>query len=147
MAFRTEATWSRNSSGRLAKAFARLSPITRTWPVLIIRATVTAEGITTGTFTDQVGVTEDSGFDVFGIDTTAELEGDLDTTMATMSEAPHLNHVPTMAGGVGREGEFDGKRDPIGIAVIGERPERIGVRRGPDDFARAPAFRQSVLLF
>lgn len=34
----------------------------------------------------------------------AELEGDLDTTMATMSDEPHLNHVPTMAGGVGRVG-------------------------------------------
>lgn len=34
----------------------------------------------------------------------AELEGDLDTTMATMSAAPHLNHVPTMAGGVGQDG-------------------------------------------
>jgi len=34
----------------------------------------------------------------------AELEGDLDTTLATMSSEPHLNHVPTMAGGVGREG-------------------------------------------
>ena len=34
----------------------------------------------------------------------AELEGDLDTTMATMSEEPHLNHVPTMAGGVGHAG-------------------------------------------
>lgn len=34
----------------------------------------------------------------------AELEGDLDTTMATMSDEPHLNHVPTMAGGVGRAG-------------------------------------------
>src|SRR5436309_9166844 len=34
----------------------------------------------------------------------AELAGDLDTTMATMTEDPHLNHVPTMAGGVGREG-------------------------------------------
>jgi carboxymethylenebutenolidase len=33
----------------------------------------------------------------------AELAGDLDTTMATMTEDPHLNHVPTMAGGVGRE--------------------------------------------
>ena len=31
----------------------------------------------------------------------AELAGDLDTTMATMSDDPHLNHVPTMAGGVG----------------------------------------------
>ena len=34
----------------------------------------------------------------------AELAGDLDTTMATMTDAPHLNHVPTMMGGVGREG-------------------------------------------
>ncbi len=34
----------------------------------------------------------------------AELAGDLATTMATMSSRPHLNHVPTMAGGVGREG-------------------------------------------
>ncbi len=34
----------------------------------------------------------------------AELNGDLDTTMATMNDDPHLNHVPTMAGGVGRDG-------------------------------------------
>ena len=34
----------------------------------------------------------------------AELAGDLDTTMATMSDDPHLNHVPTMAGGVGQHG-------------------------------------------
>ena len=34
----------------------------------------------------------------------AELAGDLDTTLNTMSSYPHLNHVPTMAGGVGREG-------------------------------------------
>ncbi len=34
----------------------------------------------------------------------AELEGDLDTTMATMSDDPHVNHVPTLAGGVGLEG-------------------------------------------
>jgi len=34
----------------------------------------------------------------------AELAGDLDTTMATMSDDPHLNHVPTMAGGVGQSG-------------------------------------------
>ena len=34
----------------------------------------------------------------------AEMAGDLDTTMATMSDAPHLNHVPTMAGGVGQAG-------------------------------------------
>lgn len=34
----------------------------------------------------------------------AELDGDLETTMATMIDSPHLNHVPTMMGGVGREG-------------------------------------------
>lgn len=34
----------------------------------------------------------------------AELAGNLDTTMNTMTNDPHLNHVPTMAGGVGREG-------------------------------------------
>jgi carboxymethylenebutenolidase len=28
----------------------------------------------------------------------AELAGDLDTTMATMSDDPHLNHVPNTAG-------------------------------------------------
>ena len=41
---------------------------------------------------------------LFETHVTAELEGDLDTTMATMSDDPHLNHVPTMAGGVGQEG-------------------------------------------
>ena len=34
----------------------------------------------------------------------AELAGDLDATMGTMTDDPHLNHVPTMAGGVGGEG-------------------------------------------
>jgi carboxymethylenebutenolidase len=34
----------------------------------------------------------------------AELAGDLDTTMATMTDDSHLTHVPTMAGGVGRAG-------------------------------------------
>jgi carboxymethylenebutenolidase len=34
----------------------------------------------------------------------AELAGDLETTMSTMIGDPHLNHVATMAGGVGREG-------------------------------------------
>ena len=34
----------------------------------------------------------------------AELAGDLETTMSTMTEDPHLHNVPTMVGGVGREG-------------------------------------------
>jgi carboxymethylenebutenolidase len=33
----------------------------------------------------------------------AELTGDLDTAMSTMTDNPHLTHVPTMAGAVGRE--------------------------------------------
>ncbi|MGQ0675383.1 MAG: ester cyclase [Rhodospirillales bacterium] len=43
----------------------------------------------------------------------AELAGDLDTTMATMSDDPHLNHVPTMAGGVGWNGVRDFYRDHL----------------------------------
>lgn len=43
----------------------------------------------------------------------AELAGDLDTTMATMSDDPHLNHVPTMAGGVGRNGVCAFYRDHL----------------------------------
>ena len=43
----------------------------------------------------------------------AELNGDLETTMATMSDHPHLNHVPVMAGGVGREGVHHFYRDHL----------------------------------
>jgi len=43
----------------------------------------------------------------------AELAGDLETTMQTMTEDPHLNHVPTMAGGVGREGVHAFYRDHL----------------------------------
>jgi carboxymethylenebutenolidase len=42
--------------------------------------------------------------DLFQRHVKAELDGDIETTMATMTANPHLNHVPTMAGGVGREG-------------------------------------------
>lgn len=43
----------------------------------------------------------------------AELAGDLDTTMDTMTDEPYLNHVPTMAGGVGREGVRSFYRDHL----------------------------------
>ena len=43
----------------------------------------------------------------------AELAGDRDATMATMSDAPHLNHVPTMAGGVGQSGVRNFYRDRL----------------------------------
>jgi len=42
--------------------------------------------------------------DLFQKHVDAELAGDLDTTLATMTDDPHLNHVPSMAGGVGRDG-------------------------------------------
>src|SRR5262245_4441086 len=46
----------------------------------------------------------------------AELSGDLETTMATMSNDPHLNHVPTMAGGVG----YTGVRDFYANHLVGK---------------------------
>lgn len=39
--------------------------------------------------------------DLFETHMQAELDGDLETTMATMSDRPHLNHVPVLAGGTG----------------------------------------------
>lgn len=41
--------------------------------------------------------------DLFQQHMQAELDGDLETTMATMTDHPHLNHVPVLTGGVGRE--------------------------------------------
>ena len=43
-------------------------------------------------------MTPQAMIDLFQKHVNAELVGDLDTTMATMSDNPHLNHVPTMAG-------------------------------------------------
>ena len=49
-------------------------------------------------------MTHQEMIDLFQKHVGAELAGDLDTTMATMTDNPHLNHVPTMAGGVGHDG-------------------------------------------
>lgn len=43
----------------------------------------------------------------------AELEGDLETTMATMTDDPHLTNVPTHVGGVGWEGVHAFYRDHL----------------------------------
>jgi carboxymethylenebutenolidase len=51
--------------------------------------------------------------DLFDKHVNAELAGNLDVTMATMSDTPHLNHVPTMAGGVGRDGVHAFYRDHL----------------------------------
>lgn len=42
--------------------------------------------------------------DLFQEHVQAELRGDLDTTMATMTDNPHLTNVPSMVGGYGRDG-------------------------------------------
>ena len=43
----------------------------------------------------------------------AELAGDLKTTMATMTDNPHLTNVPSMVGGVGRDGVLAFYRDHL----------------------------------
>lgn len=43
----------------------------------------------------------------------AEMAGDLETTMATMTDNPHLNHVPVMTGGVGSTGVREFYRDHL----------------------------------
>jgi carboxymethylenebutenolidase len=48
--------------------------------------------------------TQQAMLDTFQQHMTAELTGDLEATMDTMTDNPHLNHVPVMTGGVGREG-------------------------------------------
>jgi carboxymethylenebutenolidase len=58
-------------------------------------------------------MTPQAMIDLFQKHVNAELAGDLDTTMATMSDDPHLNHVPTMAGGVGRDGVLAFYRDHL----------------------------------
>ena len=42
--------------------------------------------------------------EIFGEHMEAELAGDLDRTMETMTSNPHLVNVPSMVGGQGREG-------------------------------------------
>jgi len=58
-------------------------------------------------------MTQQEMIEIFQKHVGAELAGDLDTTMATMSADPHLNHVPTMAGGVGRDGVHAFYRDHL----------------------------------
>ncbi len=43
-------------------------------------------------------------FDLFQKHVQAEFDGDIETTMATMTDEPHLTNVPVRTGGVGKEG-------------------------------------------
>ncbi|QDP73536.1 ester cyclase [Legionella israelensis] len=42
--------------------------------------------------------------DAFNKHVQAELQKDLDTTLATMTTSPHINNIPTLIGGVGSDG-------------------------------------------
>lgn len=66
---------------------------------------------------------------VFEAHVGAELAGDLDTTMATMSDDPYLNHVPTMAGSIGREGVRSFYRDHLVGKFFPPDVEMEGVSR------------------
>jgi len=64
----------------------------------------------------------------------AEVAGDLETTLATMSDTPHLHNVPTMIGGYGQEGVRAFYRDHL----IGQffppdvQMERVSLTVGDD---------------
>ena len=51
--------------------------------------------------------------DVFQRHVDAELTGDLEVTMATMTESPYVNHVPVLTGGMGRDGVLAFYRDHL----------------------------------
>lgn len=59
----------------------------------------------------------------------AELAGDLATTMETMSAEPHLNHVPTRAGGVGRAAVHAFYRDHLVGRFFPPDVKMVGVSR------------------
>jgi carboxymethylenebutenolidase len=61
---------------------------------------------------------------IFDLHVASEFETeDLDATMATMVEAPHVTHVPTLAGGVGGEGV----RRFYGDHFIGHWPDDVSI--------------------
>ncbi len=50
---------------------------------------------------NEFSVAEQAMIGLFQQHVAAEMKGNIETTMATMTDEPHLNHVPTMAGGTG----------------------------------------------
>jgi carboxymethylenebutenolidase len=49
----------------------------------------------------------------------AELRGDLETTMATMTDNPHLTNVPSMVGGAGQKGVRDFYANHLVSSTVG----------------------------
>jgi hypothetical protein len=62
--------------------------------------------------------------DVFARHMDAELAGDLETTLATMTDSPHLVNVPSMVGGSGREGVHRGQLLPSRSQPLPALPRR-----------------------
>ncbi len=78
-------------------------------------------------------VSQQAMIDLFQKHVGAELAGDLETTMATMNDNPHLNHVPTMAGGVDREGVRAFYRDHLVGKFFPPDVKMVGVSRTVGD--------------
>ena len=62
---------------------------------------------------DKLSASQQAMVELFQRHVKAELDGDLETTMATMSENPHLNNVPVLMGGVGSKGVRDFYRNHL----------------------------------
>jgi carboxymethylenebutenolidase len=53
---------------------------------------------------ENISPDQEAMLETFQQHMTAELTGDIEVTMATMTDNPYVNNVPVMTGGVGREG-------------------------------------------
>ncbi len=53
---------------------------------------------------EKLSASQQAMVELFQRHVKAELDGDLETTMATMSDNPHLTNVPNIMGGVGSKG-------------------------------------------
>jgi carboxymethylenebutenolidase len=85
--------------------FGRRTLIARLRRLLFVVAAAALPAATRGAHAKEAdAASRQAMIDLFEKHVKAELAGNLEVTMATMSDAPHLNHVPTMAGGVGRAG-------------------------------------------
>jgi len=62
---------------------------------------------------DKLSARQRAMVELFQRHVKAELDGDLETTMATMSENPHLTNVPNVMGGVGSKGVRDFYRNHL----------------------------------
>ena len=63
--------------------------------------------------TTPLSAAQEAMVDLFNRHVKAELDGDLETTMATMTDDPHLHNVPVPMGGVGRAGVREFYRDHL----------------------------------